>query len=94
MTSSSSGDKLSPSFRQALEADPQARVSAIVRCKEWNNACQADLKSRGLTVRRRLRLIRGMAVEGRARELLQLAEAPWVLRIEPDQPVHTWRTRQ
>ena len=33
------------------------------------------------------------AQQGRACDLVALADASWVLRVEPDQPVHTMHTK-
>lgn len=80
--------KLTPAFEAALRSQLQTDVSAIVRCDRLDPAYVTAAEALGLKVVRRLRLIRGLAVEGPASALLKLAEAPWVLRIEPDQPVH------
>lgn len=87
-----SSSKLSPAFDAALRDQPEALVAAIVRADRLDRAYVTEAEALGLTVNRQLRLIRGLAVEGQASALLKLAEAPWVLRIEPDQPVHTTAT--
>jgi hypothetical protein len=81
--------KLAPDFETGLRRHPRRIVAAIVRCDRLDPAYWPQAEALGLTVGRRLRLIRAIAVEGPAAALLELAAAPWVLGIEPDQPVHT-----
>lgn len=83
--------KIPPHFLATLKSDPDASVCAIVRCERLSPDFLTAAVAAGLTVSRQLRLIRGLAVAGSARNLLELANAPWVLRIEPDQPIHTMR---
>lgn len=81
--------KLSRSFLEALQAEPEADIAAIVRCDRLEPDYEAETEAAGLVIKRRLRLVHGLAVQGRAADLLGLASASWVVRIEPDQPVHT-----
>lgn len=82
-------NKIASDYLTHLQANPDAQTAAIVRCDALDAGYIAEAESRGLSVNRQLKLIRGLAVEGRAGDILALAEAPWVLSIEPDQPVHT-----
>lgn len=84
-----SSGKFAPGYEAALRRHPHASVAAIVRCDRLDPDHVAAAEALGLTVGRQLRLIRSLAVAGRAAALLKLAETPWVLGIEPDQPVHT-----
>ncbi len=81
--------KFTPVFLAALLADVDAQVAAIIRCDQLSPTVATATEAAGLAIVRTLRLIRGLAVVGRAGALLQLSSAAWVLRIEPDQPVHT-----
>ncbi len=81
--------KFSRAFLEALQAEPDADIAAIVRCDHLEPAHEVEAEAAGLVVRRRLRLVQGLAVQGRAVDLLSLASATWVVRIEPDQPVHS-----
>lgn len=83
---------IAPDFLRQLQADPDATVAAIIRYRRLGADEEAQLAALGLLLRRRLRLIRGLAVEGPARALLALGTAAWVERIEPDLPVHTTPT--
>jgi len=76
-------------FLHQLQAHPDAPVAAIIRYRHLGPAEEAQLAALGIVLRRRLRLIRGLAVEGPAHALLALSTAAWVERIEPDLPVHT-----
>jgi len=81
--------KLSRAFLEVLRAAPDADIAAIVHCDRLEPDHEAEAEAAGLVIRRRLRFVRGLAVQGRAADLLGLASASWVVRIEPDQPVHT-----
>ncbi len=78
-----------PDFLSQLQAHPDAPVAAIIRYRHLGPDEEAQLAALGLVLRRRLRLIRGLAVEGPAHALLALSTAAWIERIEPDSPVHT-----
>lgn len=80
---------IAPDFLHQLQAHPDATVAAIIRYDDFGPAEEAQLAALGIVLRRRLRLIRGLAVEGPGRALLALSTAAWVKRIEPDLPVHT-----
>lgn len=83
--------KIADDFLIYLLDNPDERIAAIVRCLELNAEYVAATEALGLTVCRELRLISGLAVEGAACSLLTLAQASWVLRVEPDEPIHTMR---
>lgn len=85
-------DKMSAAFFEYLTGNPEANVVAIVRCQELHPDYVAAAEIAGLAVERQLRLIRGLAVKGCARDLLKLSEESWVLRVEPDESVHTLTT--
>lgn len=80
---------ISPDFQAALAAQPDASFSAILRYDQAPEDFQAQLAAAGVTLTRQMRLIRGLVVEGKGQDLLKLAAAAWITRIEPDQPVHT-----
>lgn len=82
-------NKIAPDYLAYLQANPDAQIAAIVRCDALDAGYIVEAERKGLIVSRQLKLIRGLAVEGRAGDILALAEAPWVLSIEPDQSVHT-----
>lgn len=84
-------NKISDDFLIYLLDNPDERIAAIVRCLELNTGYVVATEAVGLTVSRELRLINGLAVEGAASSLLVLAYESWVLRVEPDEPVHTMR---
>lgn len=82
---------IAPELVTKLKRDPQALVNLIVRLKDAPDAHVADLKARGLVVRRTFTLISAIAVQGPAATLLALANEAWVLSIEEDKTVHTLR---
>lgn len=84
-------DKIPTAFLDYLMDNPEAHVVAIVRCQELRPDYMTAAESAGLAVERELHLIRGMVVEGCASDLLQLSEESWVLRVDPDESVHTMR---
>ncbi|HEY53813.1 MAG TPA: hypothetical protein G4N94_10180 [Caldilineae bacterium] len=84
-------DKFPPDFLDYLLSNPEAPVAAIVHCQDLHPDYVAAAQTAGLVVERQLRLIRGLAVQGCANDLLKLSEESWALRVEPDQPVHSMR---
>ena len=81
--------KIPAAFLNYLTENPAASVAAIVRCQELHPDHVAAAELAGLDVERELRLIRGLVVRGCASDLMKLSEESWVLRVEPDEPVHT-----
>ncbi|NOZ50255.1 MAG: hypothetical protein GXP37_09455 [Chloroflexi bacterium] len=88
MSTSVSG-KFHADFLRYLRRHPRTQVAAIIRCQEMRPEYDHAIGQANVQVVRTLRLIRAYAVQGRADALLALAAKPWVLAIEPDQPVHT-----
>jgi hypothetical protein len=82
---------IAPELKTKLKRDPQALVKLIVRLKDAPDKRIADLKARGLDVRRIFTLISAVAVQGSAETFLALANESWVLSVEEDKPVHTLR---
>lgn len=81
--------RIASELKTKLKRDPRALVNLIVRLKDAPDARVAELKARGLVVRRTFTLISAIAVQGPAATLLALATEPWVLSIEEDKTVHT-----
>ncbi len=61
---------------------------AIVRVSIPLSEARERLLARGITVRRELKLIRGLAVSAPARALRDLQEEAWITSVEPDREVH------
>ena len=80
---------IAPELKTKLKSSPQALVDLIVRTKDAPDVHVADLKTRGLAVRRTFTLISAIAVQGPAATVLALENEAWVLRIEEDKTVHT-----
>ncbi len=81
--------KFPADFLGFLLGNPEVSVAAIVRCQELHPGYVSAAETTGLVVERQLRLIQGLAVRGYACDLLKLSEESWVLRVEPDEFVHT-----
>jgi len=80
---------LEPAYRKTLQADPAKSVAVIITTAD-DPAAHADrLAALGLTVTRTFRLISALSATGPAEAVLRLASEDWVVRIEPDRPVHT-----
>ncbi len=71
-----------------VTAGRDEQVHAIVRVTIPLNEARKRLQQRGITVRRELKLIRGLAVTAPSRALRALEEEPWVTSVEPDREVH------
>ena len=84
-------EKIPATFLEYLANNPEAHVVAIVRCQALRPDYVSAAENAGLVVERELRLIRGLVVRGCAKGLLKLSEESWVLRVEPDESVHTMR---
>lgn len=81
--------KFSPEFWTYLKQHPRARVAAILRVETLEPEFEQQVEAAGCHITRRLHLLPALAIEGQAASLLKLAKAPWITRIESDQPVHT-----
>ncbi|RME48064.1 MAG: hypothetical protein D6796_06825 [Caldilineae bacterium] len=80
---------LTPAYRQTLQADPRQTVAVIVTTADDPATHTDHLAALGLTVTRTFRLTATLAATGPAEAVLRLASEDWVVRIEPDRPVHT-----
>ncbi len=87
--STAAARKIHAEFLRYLSRHPHEQVAAIVRCQKLRPDYHDAIQQADLQVLRSLRLIRAYAVQGRAEAIMALASHPWVLHIEPDQPVHT-----
>lgn len=91
MSKDSLSNKFADDFLIYLLDNPDDHIAAIVRTLELKTDYVVETEAVGLVVSRELRLISGLAVEGAANSLIVLARSSWVLRVEPDEPVHTLR---
>ena len=66
----------------------EEELNAIVRVSIPLREARERLLARGITVRRELKLIRGLAVSAPARALRDLQEEAWITSVEPDREVH------
>jgi hypothetical protein len=80
---------LKPEYLKSLQQDPQRSVNAIVKTTTDPASNVDRITVLGLTVTRTFSLIFALAVTGPAQAVIGLAVEPWVVSIEPDQPVHT-----
>lgn len=76
--------RLDPQLRARLQAAPDVNVRLIVRVDGDLGRRAEELARRGVTVRRRLRLISALAVSATGGQALALSAEPWVRRIEED----------
>lgn len=70
-----------------LQQDPESSVRLIVRTRGDPDENVRRLEERGLRVAGRLRLIRSLAVQGKASAGLAILDEDWVVAIEEDRPV-------
>jgi hypothetical protein len=81
--------KVDPELGQILKRAPQANVAVIVHVQEDPTLYVGPVESLGLSVVRTFRLTNTLAVRGVASHVLQLADRPWVTKIERDQKITT-----
>lgn len=82
-------DKIPAELRQAIHADPNREFKVILHVTKTDPAIERRLKEAGCHVRHRLTLMPCYAVTAPGRTILELAQEPWVTKVELDQPVHT-----
>ncbi len=76
-------------FIRKLRCRRRARVRLIIRTTDNPNDHLDEIRQAGLEVRRTLRLVRAVAVEGPADAALKLLGRPWVHSLEEDAQVQT-----
>jgi hypothetical protein len=81
--------KIKQDFLRRLQEDPQRSVNVIVTITSDPMAQMAQVEAKGLTVTRTFSLTPMLAATGPAEAVMELAIEPWVVRIEPDEAVHT-----
>jgi len=87
LPSASAKSKIEDGLLALAVRDPQARVRALVRTVEAAGPHSADVEAAGLVVRRVLRLVPTLAVEGPVAGVLALAERDWVRSLSLDREV-------
>lgn len=74
---------------QELKAWPDVEHNLVVRVQQADDNAEETLRSLGLEVRRRFRLVSSFSVRGTGNAALRLLDYNWVQRIEEDRTVHT-----
>ncbi len=82
--------KIEPALAATLRGQPQHSFDLLVRVDRADDQRQAEVEALGATVRRRLTLLPTFAVTCTGATALQVAEQPWVQRVEDDGPVVAW----
>lgn len=80
---------IDPTFKKRLESNPTQRVHIIVRIVGDPRDRIPHVMEYGLSVRHTYSLIKALAATGLSVAVLELADEPWVEKIEPDEEVHT-----
>ena len=83
--------KVDPELEQILKRAPQANAAVIVHVQGDPAQYAGSVESLGLSVARIFRLTNTLAVHGVASAVLQLADRPWVVKIESDRQITTQR---
>jgi hypothetical protein len=81
--------ELNDALAQKISDDPQAERYVIIRVTDDVEASADRLQARGFQIRRKLKLIRGIAATATGAQVQALAQEPWVSHIEEDAQVHT-----
>lgn len=74
-------------LRRMIEASPHASYDLILRVSEVGEDQQKQIEEAGFAVHRCIRLIPSFVVTGSGDALLDLLDCPWLIAVEPDQPV-------
>lgn len=82
--------RIEPALAATLHGQPQQSFDLLVRVDRADDQRQAEVEALGATVRRRLTLLPTFAVTCTGATALQVAEQPWVQRVEDDGPVVAW----
>ena len=80
---------IAPDYLKILQIDPEQSVSVIIRTHNAPQSNAEQLANLGLTLTQTFSLVQGLATIGPAKGVIALLDEPWVISIEPDQPVHT-----
>lgn len=79
--------ELPESLVSTIDLDPSSPLDVIVRVDGDLDSCEQHMATLGIAIRRRLPLIKGLAVTAPGTTLWDLADQPWVTHIEEDQQV-------
>ncbi len=79
--------KIDPTLEQQLKQSPDQAFDLIVRTSGDVTPHLDWFIEAGCTVKQRFRLSPGVAINGPGRAALALLLQPWVVSIEPDDPV-------
>jgi hypothetical protein len=83
--------KANPEWVEKWQKDPQSEVAVIVHVHGSPRQYVKAVNEKGLAVVRAFRLTPTIAASGPAACVLDLLDAPWVQKIEPDQKVTTMK---
>lgn len=75
------------SLASMIDLDPERELQVIVRVEGDLDACEQSMYSLGVEIRRKLPLIKGLAITAPGTVVWDLADQPWVTHIEEDQQV-------
>lgn len=83
--------KIAPDLEHTLKRAPQTDAAVIVHVHGDPTQYIGSMESLGLSVARTFRLTNTLAVHGAASCVLELADQPWVIKIESDRQITTQR---
>ena len=83
--------KVDPELEHTLKSAPQADVAVIVHVHGDPTQYTGSIASLGLATTRTFQLTNTLAVHGAASCVLELADRPWVIKIESDRQIKTQR---
>jgi hypothetical protein len=83
--------KAKPEWIKQWEKTPQARVSVIIHTEGNPKQYVETAQEKGLLITHTFRLTKTIAASGPAQIVLDLLQAAWVTKIEPDQKITTMK---
>jgi hypothetical protein len=78
---------IGPRLAKEMKSHPVHSLALIVRVSGEMSVVEEHLVASGVTINRRLALIKGFAITATVEQIVQLNDQPWVLSIELDAPV-------
>jgi len=83
--------KAKPEWIEQWQKAPQAQVSVIIHTEGDPKQYVETAQQKGLSITHAFRLTKTIAANGLAQIVLDLLQAAWVTKIEPDQKITTMK---
>jgi hypothetical protein len=82
--------KIPARLRQEMESNPDKTFDVILHVTQVDDERVSAIERAGCSVRHKTTIIPCVSVTAPGRTILSLLGESWLVKVEPDQPVHTW----